>query len=417
MKVNVERLKKVLLPKENTSQKIGIEIEVIPIKRGKKTRAVNFWEKGGVAEIMDFLSARRRWSVIKEESGHKISLKRNGCRITLEPGGIIELSTPPCDLMAEIEEHIQCFYLDLSAVEDQFDVGFLWKGIVPNDTAEDLPLIPGFRYSFMDSYMPKVGSHGRDMMRLTASIQVSVDYSDEKDLALKYRTATLLGPLFVALSANSRIYRGKDSGYESYRIKIWEGTDPARTGFPPFALDSNDPLTDYTEWALGVPIYFLNNGVKNVTFNGEDFRTLIERFDDIGTPRGLDRELLYSDYWRAHLTTLFPWVRLRGYMELRYFDSVGGGLELALPALIKGIFYDKSVLEDIRDYLTERYESRFEEAFECAARYGLSGEVGGLSFKSDAERIISHAELSLSKEGEASYLNFFNTQKATQNLR
>lgn len=315
--------------------RVGTEYEKVGINR-TTAKAIPYFGRGGVEYILKELSERFNWRP-EEQDGHIIALARDNAQITLEPGGQIELSGEPCESIhcthAEFTQHIR----ELLEVTEPLDVVFLGLGMQPVSRLEEIEWVPKKRYRIMAPYMPKVGRLGQRMMKQTATVQANIDYSDEKDAMAKFRTGMGLAPIVIAMFANSPICEGQLNGYRSFREHIWTDTDKNRSGLLRFAFLPEVSFAHYVDYALDVPMYFIVRHHDYIDMTGLTFRQFLEH--------GHKGERATIEDWNDHLTTLFPETRIKRYMEVRSADSQPPELMPALPALIKGIFYDSDCLE------------------------------------------------------------------------
>ena len=316
--------------------KIGTEHEKLVFRHEDK-RAPSYDEKGG---IRDILLAMRQfgWEPI-EENGNVIAMSGDDGTISLEPAGQLELSGAPLENLhqtcAETGRHLkQC-----KIVGDEFGVGFLGLGMWPDKTREELPVMPKGRYGIMMRHMPRVGNLGLDMMLRTCTIQVNLDYASEACMAQKFRTSLALQPLGTALFANSPFTEGKPNGYLSYRSHIWSDTDPQRTGMLPFVFEDGFGYERYVDYMLDVPMYFVFRDGKYIDAAGQSFRDFMK-----GELPALPGELPTPSDWQDHLSTAFPEVRLKSFLEMRGSDGGPWNRICAMPALWVGLLYDSDAL-------------------------------------------------------------------------
>ncbi len=314
--------------------RVGTEYEKVGIDR-RSGKAITYSGARGVEVILRGLVEEYGWEP-QEEEGHPIALVREKAQITLEPGGQIELSGEPCEdihcSQAEFTRHIR----ELLEVAEELDVVFLGLGMQPLSTLGEIEWVPKKRYRIMAPYMEKVGTMGHRMMKQTATVQANIDYSDERDAMAKFRTAMGITPLMVAMFANSPICEGKVNGYKSFREHIWTDTDKNRSGLLSFAFFPEVSFAHYVEYALDVPMYFIVRNGQYIDFTGVPFRHFLTH--------GHQGHTAMMEDWELHLTTLFPEVRIKRYMEVRCVDSQTPELMLALPALVKGVLYDSDCL-------------------------------------------------------------------------
>ncbi len=323
--------------------RVGTEYEKVGIDRNT-AKAIPYFGRRGVEFILRELIERFGWEP-QEQEGHIIALARDNAMITLEPGGQIELSGEPCETIhctyAEFTRHIR----ELLEVADPLDIVFLGLGMQPVSRLEEIEWVPKKRYRIMGPYMPKVGSLGQRMMKQTATVQANIDFLDEKDAMAKFRTGMGLAPILVGMFANSPISDGQLNGYRSFREHIWTDTDKSRSGLLKFAFSPEVSFAHYVEYALDVPMYFIIRHHDYIDMTGMTFRQFLER--------GHNGERATLEDWNDHLTTLFPETRIKRYIEVRSVDSQPPELMLALPALVKGAFYDADCLQAAWDLVKD----------------------------------------------------------------
>jgi len=323
--------------------RVGTEYEKVGIDR-HTAKAIPYFGRRGVEFILRELIERFGWEP-QEQDGHIIALMRDKAQITLEPGGQIELSGEPCESIhcthAEFTQHIR----ELLEVADPLDIVFLGLGMQPVSRVEEIEWVPKKRYRIMGPYMPKVGTLGQRMMKQTATVQANIDFLDEQDAMAKFRTGMGLAPILIGMFANSPISDGRLNGYRSFREHIWTDTDKSRAGLLKFAFAPDASFAHYVEYALDVPMYFIIRHHDYIDMTGITFRQFLER--------GHNGERATLDDWNDHLTTLFPETRIKRYIEVRSVDSQPPELMLALPALVKGAFYDADCLQAAWDLVKD----------------------------------------------------------------
>jgi len=326
-------------PPENW--RIGTEHEKF-VYRNSDHRAPSYAEPGGIRDLLTGLT-EYGWEPVLE-NGNVIALSGTDGNISLEPAGQFELSGAALQNLhqtcSEAARHLdQC-----KAVGERLGLGFLGTGMWPDKTRGELPVMPKGRYAIMLNYMPKVGSLGLDMMLRTCTIQVNLDYSSEADMVKKFRVGLALQPVSTALFANSPFTEGKPNGYKSFRSHIWEDTDPDRTGMLPFVFEDGFGYERYCDYALDVPMYFVYRDGKYIDVAGESFRDFVEG----KLPQVPGEKPLVTD-WTDHLSTAFPEVRLKSFLEMRGADGGRWSRICALPALWVGLLYDGQALDEAWD--------------------------------------------------------------------
>jgi glutamate--cysteine ligase len=361
--------------------RVGTEYEKVGIVRST-AKAIPYFGRRGVEFILRELTDRFGWQP-EEQDGHIIALARGNAQITLEPGGQIELSGEPCDSIhctyAEFTQHIR----ELLEVAQPLDIVFLGLGMQPVSRLEEIEWVPKKRYRIMGPYMPKVGTLGQRMMKQTATVQANIDYSDEKDAMEKFRTAMGLAPLITAMFANSPISEGRLNGYKSFRGHIWTDTDKARCGLLRFAFDPAVSFAHYVEYALDVPMYLIVRDGKYIDFTGTPFR-------HFWTHGHMGHTATIED-WDLHLTTLFPEVRIKRYMEVRSADSQPPELMPALAAIIKGFLYDSDCLQASWDLVKDWSWDERMQFYHDSHRYALAARARKFSAADLAKEVIQIA--------------------------
>ncbi len=292
----------------------------------------------GIKALLEGMS-RFGWQPI-EERGLPIAAARGNRTITLEPGGQIELSGAALGDAHQTFQETQAYHQELETLGDDLGLRFLALGHQPKHKRKDLPWMPKDRYRIMRDYMPKYGSLGLDMMQSTCALQVTADFADEADMVKKFRVALALQPLATALFANSPFAEGKFSGYLSYRSFVWHDTDPVRCGSLPFVFETGMGFERYTEYVLDVPMYFVCRDGKYIDASGLSFRDFLA--GQLAVLPG--QQPMLSD-WENHLTTVFPQVRLKKFLEMRGADAGPVSRVAALPALWAGLLYDAQSLD------------------------------------------------------------------------
>jgi glutamate--cysteine ligase len=322
-------------PRENW--RIGTEHEKFVYRRNDH-RAPSYDEPGGIRDLLNGLT-QFGWQPVRE-NGNVIALSGPDGTISLEPAGQFELSgaalTNLHQTCSEAARHLgQC-----KMIGDRLGLGFLGTGMWPDKTRSELPVMPKGRYAIMLNYMPKVGKLGLDMMLRTCTIQTNLDYASEADMVKKFRVGLALQPVATALFANSPFTEGKPNGYKSFRSHIWEDTDPDRTGMLPFVFEEGFGYERYCDYALDVPMYFVYRDGKYIDVAGESFRQFLD-----GKLPQLPGEKPRLTDWTDHLSTAFPEVRLKSFLEMRGADGGRWSRICALPALWVGLLYDDCALD------------------------------------------------------------------------
>jgi glutamate--cysteine ligase len=371
---------------------IGTEHEKF-VFRCADHRAPAYDEPGGIRDLLGELTAFGWQPVV--ENGNVIALTGPDGAVSLEPAGQLELSGAQRahlhETCAETGRHLaQC-----KAVGEKLGLCFLGLGMWPDKSRAELPVMPKGRYAIMLNYMPKVGSLGLDMMLRTCTIQTNLDYASEADMARKFRVALALQPLATALFANSPFTEGKPNGFLSFRSHIWSDTDPDRTGMLPFVFEDGFGYERYLDYALDVPMYFVFRDGHYVDAAGQSFRDFLD-----GRLPALPGERPRVSDFTDHLSTIFPEVRLKSFLEMRGADGGPWSRICALPALWVGLLYDEGALaaawDEVKDWpLAGRQQLR-----DAVPRLGLQAETPeGECLLDLGKRILAIAEAGLNARG------------------
>ncbi len=341
---------------------------------------------GGIRAMLEGLQ-RFGWAPVLE-GDHVIALERPNAEglpasISLEPGGQFELSGAPLkdihDICNETGQHL----MEVKQVADQLGLGFLGVGFDPLWRREDVPVMPKGRYDIMRAYMPKKGSLGLDMMLRTCTIQANLDFDSEADMVLKFRTSLALQPIATALFANSPFTEGKPNGFLTARANVWTDTDPDRTGMLDFVFADGFGFERYADYALDTPMYFVKRGERYIDASGQSFRDFLD-----GRLPALPGERPTKKDWADHLTTLFPEVRLKQYLEMRGADGGPWSRICALPALWAGVLYDAPSLAAAWDLVKDWDIADHERLRRDVTRLGLKAEVAGRTVQDVARDMV-----------------------------
>jgi len=301
---------------------------------------------GGINDILNGLT-QFGWKTV-EEDGYVIALTENGASVSLEPGGQLELSGAPLEDIHQTCREVGSHLEQVKQISDENGVAFLGMGFTPLTRREDMPLMPKARYGIMKRYMPTKGNLGLDMMFRTCTIQVNLDFASEADMVKKFRVGLALQPVATALFANSPFVEGKPSGFLSYRSHTWTDADPDRTGMLSFVFDDDMSFERYVDYALDVPMYFVYRDGKYIDRAGHSFRDFMA-----GKLEGFEGQLPTLADWTDHLSTIFPEVRLKQFLEMRGADGGPWGRICALSALWVGLLYDSTALDAAWDMVKD----------------------------------------------------------------
>ncbi len=378
---------------------IGTEHEKIPFFADTLTPVPYYCvgDRCGVGSLLDGVRLATGWAPIMDRDA-LIGLAQTdgGGAISIEPGGQFELSGAPLPdihaTAAELDAHLSA----VSGVAHSLGVQFLDLGASPRWSREETPVMPKQRYRIMASYMPKVGGRGLDMMFRTATIQANLDFVSEADMVEKVRVGLALQPMVTALFANSPFLDGKPTGRLSERSCIWLDTDPDRTGMMPFAFEDGFGFERYVDYALDVPMYFVKRGDAYHDVAGASFKDLLE-----GRLPQLPGERATMSDWANHLSTIFPEVRLKTYLEMRGADGGPRAHMMALPALFAGLFYDSVALDQARQ-LTKGWSAQARQKLrEDVPALALDATIEGRSLRDVARDVLALSAAGLKRRAFA----------------
>ena len=372
--------------------RVGTEHEKIPFYRRDLT-PVPYDGERGIAALLEGVNARLGWERI-EDAGRLIGLfdAAGGGAISLEPGGQFELSGAPVETAHETAGELDRHLAATRAVGDSLGLGFLSLGMSPKWTLAETPTMPKSRYGIMKRYMPKVGARGLDMMFRTSTVQANLDYRNEADMVAKLRVGIALQPAITALFANSPFTDGKLNGFLSMRSEIWRHTDADRTGMLPFAFESGMGFERYVDYALDVPLYFLKRGANYIDVAGASFRDLLA-----GRLAAAPGERATMSDWANHLSTIFPEVRLKRYLEMRGADVGSPQRIVALSALMIGLYYDTEALKCAQDLIRIWSADDRQKLRDEVPRAGLAAKIGGRDLRAVAAEMLAIARAGLAR--------------------
>jgi glutamate--cysteine ligase len=375
--------------KAESDLQVGVEWEKIGISR-ETGQAIPYSGPRGVRAIFEALEERYQWVPIRASTGEPIALKKGPVNITLEPGGQIELSGQKARSLEDNAAELYLHLTEIRQVSEPLGIAWLGLGAQPFSTQEGIEWVPKERYSVMRGNLKDRGELTYAMMKETASVQVSLDYTSPEDAVEKLRLAMALTPLFIALFANSPLERGAPSPYLSRRAHIWSLTDPDRSGILWEAFDPAFSLEDYTRFAMDVPMLFLQR-------KGQWISVPRIRFSDFLKDGWKDYEAEPDD-WDLHLTSIFTEARLKKYVEIRSIDCQSAPMGMAAVAFVKGLFYGKDARDTAWEMLKGLTLDERKQLHAAAPRTALSTPFRGGTLRHLAEALIELAPLGLAAE-------------------
>ena len=410
----IEALSKGSKPKADW--RIGTEHEKFPFLTDT-LNPVPYNGARSIRALLEGLRDRFGWQGVYENDNIIALSDPHGMgNVSLEPGGQFELSGAPLktvhDTCEEVNEHL----VQVREIGDALGIGFLGLGASPTWTRAETPVMPKGRYKIMAPYMDKVGRYGRDMMFRTCTVQVNLDFGSEADMIKKLRVSLALQPVATALFANSPFLEGKPNGFLSFRSEVWTDTDKARSGMLPFAFEPGMSFERYVDYALDVPMYFVMRDGKYINTAGESFRKFLE-----GKLPQLPGEKPVAKDWADHITTIFPEVRLKQYMEMRGADSGPWRRLCALPALWTGVLYEEGPLDAAWEMVKGWTAAERQALREAVPREGLKAMIRGRTVRDIAKDMLKLSRTGLEQRNEqgckgkteASFLDVLDETAAT----
>lgn len=347
----------------------------------------------GIRTLLEGMQAVTGWEpIVDGEALIGLYDANGGGAISLEPGGQFELSGAPLETLHETVSELAVHLDQAKAAAQKCGMGFLALGMSPEWTLADTPVMPKSRYKIMTAYMPKVGTRGLDMMYRTCTVQVNLDFSDEADMVKKMRVSFALQPLATALFANSPFTEGKPNGLLSARSEIWRDTDNNRAGMLPFVFEDGMGIERYVDYALQVPMYFVKRGDTYHDVTGQDFRALLE-----GKLPGLPGEYATISDWANHLSTIFPEVRLKRFLEMRGADSGSPEHIAALSAFFVGLLYDQTSLDAAWDLAKCWTAEQRQTLRDAVPKAGLAATIAGRKLNDVAKEALAISRAGLAR--------------------
>jgi len=358
----------------------------------------------GIGALLNGLAERFGWQPVREGT-NVIALLKDDCSVTLEPGGQFELSGAPLETIHETCSEVHTHLDEVRQVAEPLGVGMLGMGFQPKWARDDIHWMPKGRYKIMRAYMPKRGKLGLDMMLRSCTVQVNLDFESEADMVKKFRVSLALQPLATALFANSPFTEGKPNGYLSYRSHLWTDTDPDRCGVLPFVFEDGMGFERYVDHVLDVPMYFVYRNGEYLDASGQSFREFMA-----GRLPILPGELPTTSDWADHLSTLFPEVRLKRFLEMRGADGGPWNSLCALPAFWVGLLYNRDSLDAAWDLVKDWSAEDHARLRDEVPRLALATPIGGGTLRELAGRALEIVEAGLKARSHVDWLGQDETQ-------
>ncbi len=381
--------------KPKTAWRIGTEHEKFAYCT-QTFKAVPYTGEQGIHAFFQGMIQEFNWQPILE-NGQPIALSKGDAAISLEPGGQVELSGGLLSTIHQTCNEVHTHLHEVKTIGARLGIDFLGMGFHPHWSREQISWMPKQRYDIMRAYMPKKGNLGLDMMLRTCTIQVNLDFASEADMVQKFRVSLALQPIATALFANSPFLEGKKNGYKSYRSHIWTDTDPDRCGLLPFVFEDGMGFERYVDYMLDVPMYFVYRNGTYIDASGQSFRDFMAG-DLQAYPGHLPR---ISD-WTDHLSTAFPEVRLKKFLEMRGADGGPWQRICALPALWVGLLYDDEALQAAADLISTWTIAEISALRDAVPAQGLQTPFRNTTVQQLALQVLEIARTGLRNRGHLS---------------
>ncbi|MDE0703150.1 MAG: glutamate--cysteine ligase [Rhodospirillaceae bacterium] len=343
----------------------------------------------GIRALLEGLE-RFGWDPVREGET-VIGLKRDGASVSLEPGGQLELSGAALETIHQTCDEVHTHLAEAETVTKELGAGLIGLGFDPKWRRADMPWMPKGRYRIMRDYMPKKGNLGLDMMARTCTVQVNLDYASEADMVKKFRVGLALQPVATALFANSPFTEGKPNGFKSWRAHIWTDTDPDRTGMLPFVFEDGFGFERWVDYILDVPMYFVYRGGRYLDASGQSFRDFMA-----GRLPALPGETPTMSDWADHMTTAFPEVRVKTFLEMRGADGGPWKSLCGLPAFWVGLLYDGTALDAAWDLAKDWSAEERQALCTDVAKHGFQARFRTGTVQDLALRALEIAQAGLS---------------------
>ena len=347
--------------KNTKNFRIGIEHEKFLFNNQDNKRVDYSKIKEMFSSLLEF-----GWNPILEK-GNIIGLNKGGKNITLEPGNQIELSGDKLITLHEACAESHDYLFELKQVTKKLDIKIVSAGFDPISKLEEIPNNPKQRYELMTKDMPLGGELSLDMMYRTCGTQLNIDYNSEGDFVKKFKIVNSIVPISIALFANSSIVEKKNSGYLSYRSKVWQNT--SRGGLPKLFFEELN-FEKYAEFIINFPILFIQDKdtyISGLKYTFKDF--MDGKIDEINNRLPNESDLT------THLSTIFTENRLKKYIELRSMDTCGWDCLCAGPAFNVGMLYGN--LDEVYELISNWDKDKIINAYLEAPKKGFNTQLMG----------------------------------------
>lgn len=388
--------------KQKEDKTLGVELEHFIVKENMES--VDYYEEHGVRYILEKLSPFFDEKVYKD--GNLIGLSKNKSNISLEPASQLEISIGPFIKISDILEEYNYFLLKITPILKELNYKLVYSGYQPKSKVDNLNLIPKKRYEYMLDYFSSVGNHGKNMMKGSASTQVSVDYFSEEDFKNKFRLANIFSPLISLMTDNTFIFEGEKYKKNCIRVEIWNDVDKDRSMVVKDALNKDFGFEDYAKYILDAPAILIEDE------QGNSIYTKDKKIKDIYK----NREITKKDI--EHLISMFfPDVRLKNYVEIRMADCMPMYYALSYAAIIKGIFYNEEAIKYFLDKFSFVKNEDVIKAKKEIIQNGYNAKVYGYYASDIIMEMIEVAKEKLHEEEKESVDLFYQLAKNKLTLK
>ena len=355
----------------------------------------------GIGRVFELMSDCFGWKP-ELDNGRVVAAVRDGAAITIEPGGQLELSGSVTKTIHGTCKELSRYHEELSEVSDELGLIWLGAGAHPFSDVDGIPWMPKSRYDLMVPFLGARGELAHNMMKATCTVQANLDYVSERDCGEIVHLSARISPIVTAIFANSAVVAGRESGYSSFRSKVWTKTDPARSGTPAFMLEGPMTFARYTDYVLDIPIMFLRRGGKFVSVGAMTFRQFLND--------GFEGHQATIGDWELHLSTVFPDVRVKKFVEVRGADSGCRTTVLGVPALWKGILYDADARAEADELIGALSPDDHSSVYRAVCRDGLRARAAGRDVLPLAQSLLRISRDGLDRQAdgcvsEATYLD------------